>query len=168
MITVRLYLVVLLALCAVFNSSAQYWFMPANADSIWNKANAVVRYDSTTLEIKSKELAFYTTERVVSVLKPGGNNEAVVAAYYDTKNELVDFKAWVYDRYGNEIRQFNKRDAEDYSANDYDEIADSRVKVWKLSVVSPPYTVKYIMKRKIENTFMLPTWIPVRDERIAL
>jgi hypothetical protein len=168
MIVVRLYLVVLFVLSAAVYSSAQLWFVPANADSIWNNANAVVRYDSTTLEIKSKDLAFYTTERVVSVLKPGGNAEAVVTVFYDAKDELVDFKAWVYDRYGNEVRQFNKRDAEDYSASDYDEISDSRVKVWKLSAALLPYTIKYCIKQKIGNTYILPRWVPVSNEVIAL
>lgn len=168
MIVARISFIVLLVLSFWGRGLAQYWFVPAKADSIWSGANAVVRLDSTVLEIKSKDLVFYTTERVISVLKPGGNSEAVVTAFYDNKSEVTEFKAWVYDRFGNEVKQFGKRDAADYSASDIDEITDLRAKVWRLSVAALPYTIRYVIKQKAENTFYLDQWTPVDDERIAL
>ncbi len=129
-------------------------------DSLKKNADAVVRNNSSILEIKSKSKALYTEDKTISILNPAAEDLATIVIPYNGKETVTDFKAWLYDGTGTLVSQFSKRNAQDFSNNGQNEITDDRVKVWQLNTINPPFTIHYVYQLELHNTFFMPRWQP--------
>lgn len=161
-------LLLFLFVFVVPSTKANDYPISAISDSIKKNANAVVRFEKAVLELKGKNHATYTEDKVITILNPEADNLAVVVLQYGDQQSTTSFKAWIMDETGKTVAQFDKRDAKDYAANFDETINDERMKVWMLNTQKPPYTVHYTYQCDFQSTYFLPVWQPARHEKIGI
>jgi len=126
------------------------------------KANAVVRYDDTNVEVKAYNKMVYTNTRVVTVFNKEGNNNHRAVVHYDKNINIKTLEARIYNSNGKEIKKIKKNDFEDVSAVSGGTLySDSRVKYLEYTPISYPYTVKLEVEVEYSSTAFLPGWRPL-------
>jgi len=96
--------------------------------SLTDHANAVVRLDYMDIQLASYKSMKYTVHQVVTVLNKQGRKNARSYVGYDKETKIKSIEAYVYDRFGEEIEHFKKKDFKDVSAaDDFSLYIDDRV-----------------------------------------
>lgn len=142
----------------VFSQSFSVLTIP---DSLLEHADAVVRNSTTEIDVKSKNSAVYKLDATVSILSKKGEKNAFVQLSYSKMMKIKSFKGEVYDKFGKLVYQIGKNEAKDYSAADYSEITDTRIKSWSLNKSVLPYTIRYVYELELDGLFVLPDWQPL-------
>lgn len=126
------------------------------------KANAVVRYDVNTIEVKAYDKFVYTNKRIVTVLNEQGNYNLGAYAHYDENINIGKLEARIYDASGDEIKKIKKNDFQDVSAVSGGTLySDSRVKYLEYTPISYPYTLLFESEVVFNSTAFLPNWRPI-------
>lgn len=151
-------------------TSAQVSFSVSTIEkSLQENANAVIRLDETTIEVSALNKMQVTKRRVITILKKAGESSIRPFAFYDPKTKLSDIEALVYNEYGEEIEKIKKKDFYDISAVDGGTLyGDSRVKIFRYTPTSYPYTVDFSYTYTTSNTAFLPRWTPVDDYMVSV
>lgn len=132
-------------------------------------ANAVVRLDETIVEITAKNKMQVTNHRVITILKKAGENSIKPYAFYSPNTKITNILALVYNDQGEEIEKIKKKDFYDISAVDGGTLyGDSRVKVFRYTPTSYPYTVDFTYTYTTPNTAFLPRWMPIDDYMVSV
>ncbi|MFD0862759.1 DUF3857 domain-containing protein [Sungkyunkwania multivorans] len=145
----------------LFAQEKQYSYN-AIPEELLKGANAVVRLDETSIEVKAIDEMEVVQRRIVTVLNKEG--DAAVDAYvnYDPNTKVKKLEAIVYDMNGNEIKKIKKNDFNDVSAVDGGTLyADNRTKYLRYTPIAYPYTVKFECITEKINTAFIPSWIPI-------
>jgi len=135
-------------------------------------ADAVIRMDETTFDIKSKGEARYTHHYAVTILNEAGEEkykETVVA--YDKFTKIIDISGNVYDEGGNVLKKLRGSDIKDYGYGIFgDDVTDARFRLADLGKKSfpYPYTVEFTYETKDRNMMSYPRWRPVSEPSIAV
>lgn len=156
----RLLIIASLLLCTLV-SSAQNNFSAISIDeSLTKNANAVVRLHELSVTINSINQLTVQRKRIVTVLNKSGNGDAAAYVGYDDGRKIKDIYLTVYDKFGNEIEKFKKKDFRDASAVDGSTLySDSKVKYYPYTPIDYPYTVEFYYETTSNNTGELPpTW----------
>lgn len=130
-------------------------------DSLLENSDAVVRNSTTEIDVKSKNSAIYKQDATVTILTKKGEKNAFVQLSYSKMLKIKSFKGEVYDKFGVLVYQIGKNEAKDYSAADYSEITDTRIKAWSLNKSVLPYTVRYVYELEFAGLFFMPDWKPL-------
>ncbi len=150
--------VVILCLSGII-TNAQY-AVDGIPESLKENANAVIRYQETTITLDDFD-TMTTYERVViTVLNRDGMAVLKPYAVYDNDSSIKEIKAFVYDSNGKQIEKFKDKDFTDMSAFAGDLYSDNRMKVIEYIPRKIPYTLEFISKTKSKSTAFLPMWDP--------
>lgn len=126
--------------------------------TLLNKADAVVRYQETTIEIDED---YRFTEKVsfaITVLKESGAYKAKFRAFYNKLLSVNAIEATVFDAEGRKVKSIKNDDIKDISAiSGMALYSDSRLKIIDPQSSSYPYTVEYMYQKKYKTLMYLPT-----------
>lgn len=138
-------------------------------ESLTKNANAVVRSHELTITINSMNQLMVQRKRIVTVLNKAGNSDAAAYVGYDDGRKIKDIYLHVYDKFGNEIEKFKKKDFRDASAVDGSTLySDSMVKYHAYTPIDYPYTVEFYYETTTNNTGELPpTWFFSEDYMVS-
>ena len=133
-------------------------------ESLTQHANSSIRHYSTQITIESTDKMLIEHKQIITVFNKYGDKDTDAFLHYDDNIKVKDLEAIVYDKYGNEIKTFKKRDFRDYSAVDGGTLySDSRVYALDYTPINYPYTVEFIYTIKNSNTAFIRPWRPVRN-----
>ncbi len=156
-------------LCSTSITFSQNNFSAALIDEeLKLNANAVVRLDETKVEITARNKMQVSRRRVITIFKKAGESSIKPYAYYDPGTRLSNIEALVYNENGKEIEKIKKKDFFDVSAVDGGILyGDSRIKLFRYTPTSYPYTVDFSYTYTTSNTAFLPKWMPVDDYMVS-
>ena len=138
-------------------------------EHLLEKADAVVRYENSTIELNGQDDMSYNYSRVVTVLNERGNHHLRTIVGYDTSRKIKKIEAYVYDKNGQEIKRVKKRDFRDFSAVDGGTLySDSRVLVMAYDPTDYPYTVHFTYTMETPDTAAIPSWRPLSSYNLAV
>lgn len=132
-------------------------------------ANAVVRHQESTTEVKALDQVVYKYQEAITILNPQGAEYGQIAVFYDKSRQIRNLKVAVYNQEGKLIKKAGAGDFQDVSAiSDFSLFEDNRVKHYSPLVSDYPYTVAYEYELRIRHTFYFPEWEPQRAADIAV
>ena len=132
-------------------------------------ANAVVRNEEIEIEIEAVDKLTIRTRRVITVLNEHGENHIEAYDFYDDNSKIKDQEAVIYDKLGNEIRKFKKKNFEDRSAvGSGTLISDDRVKYMEYTAREYPYTVVYESEVQMNSTVFVRAWKPINGYYLSV
>ncbi len=133
------------------------------------KANAVVRNQSVSIEVKSYSKAIINIQKTVTVLNQEGDKFGVFVQNYDKFNKIKNIKIRIYNTAGKLIQKVSAHDIKDYPADDgYSLYKDDRVKYFKFIPHSYPYTISISYTIVSEDTVSLPPFSPIYNFNLAV
>lgn len=133
------------------------------------KANAVVRYENQTVEIRAYNKMYVTTKRVVTILNKYGNRHQNAYEFYDRNTKIKELEVHIYDALGEEIKKVKSRDFSDESAVSGGTLySDNRVKYLSYTPVKYPYTIEYYSEVEFRSTAFVPQWRPIDSYNLAI
>ncbi|WP_158250404.1 DUF3857 domain-containing protein [Aquimarina sp. I32.4] len=170
-IKIQLVLVItLLSSVVTTNAQKNNIFQSVVLDStLTDQANAVVRSEEVTIDIKSINTVIVKTRRVVTVLNKYGNKHADFYEGYSPTLKIKKLEAVVYDTYGKEIKKYKKHDFKDRSVYDNNSLArDDRIKYFEYTPVSYPYTLLFESEVESSSTAFIRSWLPISNFKLSV
>ncbi|EMR04351.1 DUF3857 domain-containing protein [Cesiribacter andamanensis] len=132
-------------------------------------ANAVIRHENTTFRILSPGKALKTLERVVTVLNPQGDDEAVLVSGYDKLDKIRKIDGSLHAAGGELVRRLKKSEISDHSySSSVNFFHDNRYKVASLKHSTYPYTVSWQLEEEVTNMLFYPVWLPGSEEKVSV
>ncbi|MCG2617657.1 DUF3857 domain-containing transglutaminase family protein [Terrimonas sp. NA20] len=132
-------------------------------------ANAVIRLEEVTFNIKSLKETVRTNHYVITVLNEKGDRWAEFSEYYDNLRSIESMEGILYDPFGKVIRKVKKKELKDYKAGSEGTfIDDGRVKVHNFYQRSYPYTIEYTVEIRNKSSMFFPMWAPRPAAGIAV
>ncbi|MEQ9443285.1 MAG: DUF3857 domain-containing protein [Cyclobacteriaceae bacterium] len=144
---------------------------PASAipEELKKQADAVVRAQEETFNIRSIDAATYTIHRVVTVLNKNGEKHAPLVVGYDPQHKIKSIQCNVYDARGELIKKVKNKEIEDVSAiSSFSIYEDNRIKYYIYDAPSYPYTVEYSYELEFDGLLFYPDWNPVDGFGLAV
>jgi transglutaminase-like putative cysteine protease len=131
-------------------------------DSLEQGAAVVKRMDLTEIDIESPRKARMHRKYIYTILNPAGEPFGTVFTFYDKFHDLGNVSATLYDARGNVVRKLKKSELEDWNIDGLGILMmDARVKYYRLSLRSYPYTISYEEDMTLDGLFGLePQWLP--------
>jgi len=126
-------------------------------------ANAVIRFEDVSIEIKSQREMTVKIEKAVTIYNKFADGFSNFSIHYDKRRIIKNVSAFIFDSSGKEIKKIKRRDFKDYSA--YDGISlynDGRLLNYNYTPISYPYTIYYKYEIKTSNTAFINKWIPIK------
>lgn len=167
----KVYTVLILLLIIIQHSHAKVSQYPVSGipQQLLMGANAVIRMDSTILEISQTDFTSIR-KRAITVLNENGNSFAIFRQHYDVFSNIYDISAKLYDGEGVLIKSVSGKDLIDRSTfgSSYTFNDDSRIKLHDFEHKQYPYTVVFEYTIKYKTNFFLPSWSPQPDEKVAV
>jgi transglutaminase-like putative cysteine protease len=121
-------------------------------EGLSKNANSVVREYKQVYRVRSRREATLSVRRVVTLLNGKHNRENQLVVHYDNETKITNFKATLYDVFGNKIREAKKSEIEDVRALSGGQFyTDDRVKTTTLTHTSYPYTIEFEYEVKMED-----------------
>ncbi|GEO02647.1 hypothetical protein AAE02nite_03110 [Adhaeribacter aerolatus] len=132
-------------------------------------ANAVVRLQESTTEVKDLDQVIFRYKEAITILNSNGAEYADIAVYYDKSRQLKNLKGAIYDNNGKLIKKLATSDFQDVSAiSSISLFEDNRVKHYTPRVNFYPYTVEYEYELRFKHSFYFPDWQPQKALDIAV
>lgn len=148
---------------------AQHYPINTIQQELKKDANAVIRQENITVELKSVTEYKETHEKIISVLNKSGDNYVDMHTFYDPSIKIDAFEAEIFDENGNSIKKLKFKDLSDASAVSGGQLyTDSRVKYIEYTPVKYPYTVKYKFQTTNKNTLHFPSFHPINYANLAI
>lgn len=136
---------------------------------IKKNASAVIRSESTQVEINKVDEIIYKNYSAVSVLNKEAIGYAVPKIFYQKGDVISNVKVVVYDESGKKIKSFSKSDFIDMAANSQGSFySDSRALILSYTPSVFPYTVEFSYEQKDESTVFIPDFTPFNNFNISL
>lgn len=131
-------------------------------DSLEQGAAVVKRMDLTEIDIESPRKARLHRKYIYTILNPAGESFGTIFTFYDKFHDLGNVSATLYDARGNVVRKLKKNELEDWNIDGLGILMmDTRVKYYRLSPRSYPYTISYEEEMTLDGLFGLePQWLP--------
>lgn len=131
-------------------------------ENLEENANAVIRFEKFSVEIKSQKLMRYSVKKAVTVLNKMGDGNKYVVVAFDKNTKIVRIKTIVYNSYGLEIKKVKKKEYKDVSQVDGGTLyGDNRMLYYEHVPISYPYTIYYEYEVETVNTGFVPRWRPI-------
>ena len=132
-------------------------------------ANAVVRMDYTSFELKSKNNATVTRKYAITILNNNADSYAQFREYYDDFTKIKSIKGVIYDKNGKVIKKIKKKEVNDVSAvSNISLIEDTRMKYIEVLQNNYPFTIEFEFKKEFSGMLSYPRWIPVGGYKMAV
>ncbi|WP_224488880.1 DUF3857 domain-containing protein [Robertkochia flava] len=154
---VRFYLSFILSLVVLSAATAQDYRTSLIPDSLKYNANAVVRNYKASYEVEARDKLKAGIRWAITVFDKDGLGYLNAFAYYNDAIRIKSMEAIVYDRNGEEIDKFRKKDFKDVSAVSGGTMySDSRVLYLDYTPVTYPFTMEFSFESTTSNTSYLP------------
>lgn len=153
--------------CLLFLLSGVQLFSQENYNTITipaelkENANAVIRNSKEDIVIASRNSMKITEHRVVTVFNESGVTYMGTQAYFDKTTNVRNIEAFIYDKNGQQLKKFKRKDFKDVSVSSDSDITDNRVLYLDYTPVSYPFTVVFNCETESQNTAFIPMWSPV-------
>ena len=159
-----------LFLCTSFLNAQDLKYQSLLLDTALVKdANAVVRNENVSIYIEAVDKMRIITRRVVTVLNEKGDKYAQPGDVYSNEMKIKDQRVTLYDKLGNEIQKFKKKDFEDRSLiGSNDLYNDNRVSFLNYTAREYPYTIVYESEVERINTIFVRGWDPVSGYNLSI
>lgn len=132
-------------------------------------ANAIIRNQEETIEIKEADQVFYRLKEAITILNKNGDEFGRIVIGYDKGRQIKYVKGVVYNEFGLPVRKFSEKDFNDVSAiSDFSLYEDDRIKHYKPAINSYPYTVEVEYEIKQRQSLVLPKWQPASSLEVAV
>ncbi len=140
------------------------------SQNLRENAHAVVRVQSTVFQVQNAASATLTDKLAITILDQRGRSSGYFFnSYFGKFSNIMQFKATVYDKHGEEIAKFKKSDLEDRSSYDgFSVYSDSRYQMLKIKYNSYPYTIEYEVVKNYKFMMFYPEWDPQNVENLAV
>ncbi len=149
-------------LLLTISAAAQSYQVGAIPDSLKKDAKAVLREYEYVLEIKSPGKVVTKEHRVMTILKPAGDEFSTHVSWYDKFTDINSITDVLYDANGKELKKVKKKDMEDRSAVSEGTLADDiRYKMHDFYYRVYPYTVEYQEEDAISGVRGFENWDPL-------
>lgn len=138
-------------------------------DNLKKNASAVVRNESTVVEINKIDEIIYKNLSVVTILNKDAISFSIPKIFYEKGDVISNVKVTIYNEKGAKIKSFSKSDFADMAANSQGTFySDSRAMVLPYTPSSFPYTVEFSYEQKDQNTVFIPDFTPFSSYNISL
>ncbi len=162
-----LFLVLLLLIGQYSYSQEDYSVAKINPLLLLN-ADAVIREHSRIITVEDIDEVIIQTTRVVTVLNKSGNDHVRAIEFYDDEYKIEEQEAIVYNKNGEEIKKFKKKDFTDRSQYDGTLFSGNRIRYLDYTPGEYPYTIEYHSEVEKKNSVFLPDWVPVEGYDISV
>jgi len=123
------------------------------------QANAVVRFNEENYTVKSQNFLSVKTFTAITILNEYGLRNLNTQRAYSPTTRISRIEAKVYDKMGNQIRVFKKKDFKDVSlADGFSVFSDDRVLYLNYTPISYPFTMVMECEYHTTNTAQMPRW----------
>ncbi len=137
--------------------------------SLMENANSVVLEEKIKVEIPEIDKQIITKYRAVVVFNKNGNQAVNAYEAYDESIKVKEVRLSIYDKSGEELKNYKKRDFQDYSAVAGGTLySESRVLVADYSPKSYPYIAVFESKVESNTTAFISPYFPVSDYYSAI
>ncbi|MCD1116844.1 DUF3857 domain-containing protein [Chryseobacterium turcicum] len=148
---------------------AQSYPVSEISDVLKKNASAVIRNESTVLEINKIDEIVYRNSSAITVINKDAVSFSLPKIYYEKGNSVSNIKVTVYDEKGAKIKSYSKSDFTDVAANSQGSFhSDSRMMYLSYTPTSYPYTIEFSYDQKDQNTIFIPDFTPYNDFNISL
>jgi len=129
-------------------------------DSLKTGANAIYRYDNTTINVLDIENVRYVRDYAITILDEKGLGFSQLVEYYSKSASIENIDATLINPEGKEIQSLKQRDIQDRSMYglSFEFNSDQRLKLFSFQCKVYPYTVVFHVEKKLKSTFLIPTW----------
>lgn len=163
----KLWCVGALSLASIYY--AQNYPISEISDVLKKNASAVVRNESTVLEINKIDEIVYHNSSAITVINKDAVGFAIPRIYYEKGNTASNIKVTVYDEKGVKIKSYSKSDFSDVAANSQGTFySNNRVMYLSYTPTTYPYTIEFSYDQKDPNTVFIPDFTPYQDFNISL
>lgn len=165
----RCFIITILALLYSFVGYTNEYSTNTISQSLKDNAYAVIRLDSSRIEIKNNGFVQRSTY-IITILSAEGDQFATFASDYNSYSSFEKITAIQYNEDGKEVKKAHKSDIIDISAfgTNYAFLQDDRYKIFDFNCRTYPYTVKFEYEKKFKSLFFLPNWQPQSNANIAV
>ena len=161
----KLFYILLILPCGL---RAQNYSTATIPDSLRKGAEAVLRDEEVTLEIKSPGKAVEKKREVYTILNAHGDDDARYVAEYDKFTSVDGVEGILYDSLGKVIRRAKRKDMQDRSYVDESSLAtDARFLLHSFYYQVYPYTVDYQHEEDLDGIRDFDDWWPLGGPDIA-
>lgn len=148
---------------------AQSYPVSEISDVLKKNASAVIRNESTILEINKVDEIVYRNSSAITVINKDAVGFSLPKIYYEKGNTVSNVKVTVYDEKGAKIKSYSKSDFTDVAANSQGSFySDNRMMYLSYTPTSYPYTIEFSYDQKDQNTVFIPDFTPYNDFNISL
>ncbi len=138
-------------------------------EEVKKDADAVVRFDETTLNIVTNKKIVYHYHYAITVLHKQGVYHGYFREYYDKNSHIDHFSGAVYDSEGKRIRKISSSDLKDLSAVSEGTLyQDDRVKIFAPDITNYPVTIEYEYEKEYDGAISYRTWRPQDAYRLGV
>ncbi|MFL9837273.1 DUF3857 domain-containing protein [Flavobacterium sp. ST-75] len=124
-------------------------------------ANAVVRLNTTNVEVSSRKSMKVSEKKVITFLNETGFESAGFYEYFSDSEKVKSLQAVIYNAAGSEVKKIKKKDFKMASVSQGAGITDNKVLYLDYTPVQYPFTVVYESEVETINTAFISPWIPV-------
>ena len=129
-----------------------------------SNANSVVRLQERVVSIPDRNSLEIEEKRIVTVLNKKGNGAVNAYVHYDDVTRIASLKAVIYNKWGQEVKSYKKKDFKDVAAVDgFSLFSDSRVFYLDHTPTGYPYTISFTFKSVSKNTAFIPSFYATSD-----
>ncbi len=127
-------------------------------------ANSVVQNETVTIEITNTKKLKITNEIVISVLNKNGKSHLKPYVHFNKSTKIKSVEAIIYDKDGEEVEKFRRKDFIDLSAVDGGTLySDNRILAFDYTSSSYPYTIVFRHTVETSNTAYIQPFYPLSD-----
>ncbi len=160
--------VLLLLVCAVCRANDTHYAVSSIPAELLKKANAVIREDHYEVNIISTHEVRTTERYAVTVLSDKGAEYGKLNELENSFTRVTSIKGWLYDKYGNKLRDLKKREIKTTAPYSYGGVTDVYYSDFDFGYGGYPYTCVYEVETVRNMTFFLPEWEPQTDYDCAV
>lgn len=159
-----------LLLFSLFTSAQDINYSILTIDKAMVKgANAVVRLDEMKLQVSAPDNLQYTVKQAITVLNKLGDKYGNSRISYDKEHKIQNIDVYIYDKFGDKIDHFKRKDFSDVSAADgFSLFNDDRVLRHSYTPVSYPYTIHTSYEVATSDTGFFPPWYFLSNYRVSV
>jgi transglutaminase-like putative cysteine protease len=155
-VTIVLIIVLASAVCSADSNKYDIRNIPLE---LLPDAKAVIRNKSVNFEIINPQEARLKVKIAVTIFSKDKQDYGVLSLTYNKFVEVSDLDGTIYDASGDEIRDLESRDVNDYSDfTSYALLDDNRIKIARLYYDKFPYTVEFTYELEYDGYLNWPSW----------
>ncbi|WP_259068028.1 DUF3857 domain-containing protein [Mucilaginibacter sp. X4EP1] len=158
---------ILLLICLLITGSKifaqqNYYSQPISKDLLYG-ANAVIRDEETSVEVKDLTDVVYRVKKVITILNKNGDNMAPIVVEHDKFKAVKSIKGEIYNAVGTRTGKFSESNFEDVSGYDgFSLFNDFKIKHYTPATEGYPYTIAYEIEYQFKQTLFFYDWEPAR------